>query len=250
MDTIRKYKGKHVFSFLRNEDSTPNNEEEIINVVMQKFPRYSSQLILSAGCGTGGIASFIQNNGWGKVIGIDIEPESIEYAKTYHPKVDFHICDIVNIDKLFTIALFDIVSLFNVYHALHNPRHILNALQKVTKQGGHIAILDYLDLCENQLNPLFQEGDSKIKPFYPIKKTAIRQLLSTTGWTNVEAVDIHDKYAAWHQNLLTTLVTNKEHIIQRFDNVVYDKYYVTCQNILDAIQKRLLGGTIVYATRK
>lgn len=250
MDKTKKYKGTHLLSFLRNGNFAHTGEEEAINLVMQKFPRDNDQLILDVGCGLGGTANFIQSNGWGKVIGIDREPELIEYAKSCYPNIDFHTCEIINIDKLFTIALFDVTCLFNVYYSLGNPRLALQALQKVTKQTGHIAIFDYLDLCKNQLNPLFQEGNSKTKPFYPIKKEEIENLLSMTGWTTHEIIDISDKYATWHTNLFNKLVSNKEIIVQKFGQQEYEQYHDTYNNILDTIQKGMLGGAIIYAAKK
>ncbi|MEI9901962.1 MAG: class I SAM-dependent methyltransferase [Hyphomicrobium sp.] len=37
-------------------------------------------------CGRGGTAAYMQNHGWGRVTGIDIEPKSIEYARETSPR--------------------------------------------------------------------------------------------------------------------------------------------------------------------
>ena len=54
---------------------------------------FEGKTILDVGCGQGGTANFVQENGWGRVVGFDIEEESIAYAKERYKAVQFWVGD-------------------------------------------------------------------------------------------------------------------------------------------------------------
>ena len=48
------------------------------------------------GCGLGGTAKHIQDQGFGEVTGFDVEKKSIQYAMEHYPDVEFHTADVVD----------------------------------------------------------------------------------------------------------------------------------------------------------
>ena len=247
MESMRKYTGKHLGAFLRNQNYAHAGEEEAISMVMNKFDKKKEQTILDVGCGLGGTASFIQQAGWGQVTGFDIEAASIDYAKKNYPDVDFHVSDATKIAKIFHNN-FDILCAFNSLYAFRDQTKALAALNIAAKSNAYLAIFDYLDLCENVKNPLHRNETDGL-PFIPIKLSTIKEILKKSGWNLLENVVINKKYEEWYSNLVSALVNNRENVIKKFSINMYDGAYYRYTNILNAIIKKELGGVIVYAIK-
>lgn len=73
--------GKKVLSIVRKADYAHAGEEEAIEIVFKNIPKDSKRLLLDVGCGRGKTAQSVQHKGWGKVTGIDIDSDLINYAK-------------------------------------------------------------------------------------------------------------------------------------------------------------------------
>ena len=132
---LRQYTGKQKVSYLREGDVAHAGEMESIDVVMQSFSKDKDHNILDVGCGLGGTANYIQSNEWGAVTGIDIEEQSILYAKQNYPDLDFYCVDATQVDKTLKNKTFDIIVLFNVYYAFYDQLKTLKALSKITVTG-------------------------------------------------------------------------------------------------------------------
>lgn len=244
---MRKYTGKHLGAFLRNQNYAHAGEEEAISMVMNKFDKKKEQTILDVGCGLGGTASFIQHAGWGQVTGFDIEAASIAYAKKNYPNVNFYISDATKIAEIFHNN-FDILCAFNSLYAFRDQTKALAALNMAAKPNARLAIFDYLDLCENSKNSLYRNEANGL-PFIPIKPSTIGEILKKAGWSLLEHVVINEKYEAWYSNLVSALVNNKEKVIKKFSINMYDSAHHRYTGILNAIIKKELGGVIVYAIK-
>lgn len=95
--------------------------------------------ILDAGCGSGYIASILEDKGF-RVTGIDISAVMLELARTNSPGSDFVKMNMKDLD--FPRDSFDGVICF--YSIFHNPRRyhlgILKGFRRVLKPGGLLAI--------------------------------------------------------------------------------------------------------------
>jgi SAM-dependent methyltransferase len=76
------YTGKHLLALIRGSDYAHAGEEEAIELALRPVPRRASQLLLDVGCGLGGTAKYVQDHGWGTVVGLDVEPDSIVRARS------------------------------------------------------------------------------------------------------------------------------------------------------------------------
>lgn len=244
---MRKYTGKHLLAYVREINYAHPGEEEAILNVMNNFAKYKQQKIIDVGCGLGGTANFIQKKGWGKVSGFDIESASIEYAKKTYSNIDFYTSDVESIGAMFQ-SEFDIVCLFTSFYAFHNQESSLLSLNKIAKNSACLAIFDYLDLCENKVNPLFRDANNA-SPFIPIKLNQMEKMLRKTGWQIEKSVDISDKFLIWYEQLLLKIVTKKDGLIAHFGENAYQKAYDTYKQMLDVVNNKEIGGIIVYAKK-
>lgn len=244
---MREYVGKHILAYIRQDNYAHPGEEDAILRVMNKFDKNPYQNILDIGCGLGGTASFIQKNGWGRIFGFDIETSSIDYAKKTYPNVDYRTSDVNYIHNVFQNK-FDILCAFTSFYAFHNQESALLSLNKTTKLGGYLAIFDYLDLCANEVNPLFRD-DTHSAPFIPLKIDNIEAMLNKAGWQLESLVDISNEFLIWYEQLLSKITARKTELEETFGEAAYQKTYNTYKQMLDVIFAKKLGGMIVYAKK-
>src|ERR1700676_4808823 len=93
---MNSFTGKQLLALIRESDYAHAGEEEAIEITLRNYPRRRDQLLLDIGCGRGGTANYVQGNGWGRVAGIDAEPDSIMRARRVYPAIEFHACDVVD----------------------------------------------------------------------------------------------------------------------------------------------------------
>lgn len=244
---MRYYAGKHLLAYIREVNYAHPGEEVAILEVMNYFAKNKQQKIIDAGCGLGGTADFIQKKGWGAVSGFDVENTSIEYAKKTYPDEDFYTSDVEGIEKLFQNE-FDILCLFTSFYAFRNQESSLLSLNKIARDGAYLAIFDYLDLCENKVNPLFRDSDNA-NPFIPIKLDHLEKMFNKTGWQMEKSIDISNKFIIWYEQLVSKIKTKKDGIIENFGEDAYKKAYNRYKQILDTVHSKEIGGIIVYAKK-
>jgi SAM-dependent methyltransferase len=92
-------------------------------------------LVADLGCGPGHIASYLHDQGVG-VLGIDLSPEMIRWAKRLNPALDFRVGDMRSLD-LPDATLAGIISFYSIVH--FEPPDlalVLSELRRVLTPGG------------------------------------------------------------------------------------------------------------------
>ncbi len=117
---------------------------ELIN----RLPIFSGDHILDIGCGTGlwTILAAEKTGIHGKILGIDIDPESLKIAKQRQNLhilkefIDFRLEDANNIEV--NKNRFDVILLFNVLSYIEDPKTVIENLLLSLRPGGRILIKD------------------------------------------------------------------------------------------------------------
>ena len=94
---MNSFEGKRILALIRDGDYAHAGEEEAIERALRSIPKNPRNWILDVGCGRGGSAEYLRRHGWGNLVGIDRENDSIEYAKAIYPDVEFHTCDVLDV---------------------------------------------------------------------------------------------------------------------------------------------------------
>jgi SAM-dependent methyltransferase len=246
MVSLRQYRGKQLVSVLRNGDYAHAGEEEAIRCVMEPLAKNPQQTILDIGCGLGGTAHFLQQEGWGIVSGFDIEPESIAYAKQHYPGCTFYIAD-ATCKTTLPLQTYDILSLFNVFYAFDAQLEALKNFAKLAHTNTHLILFDYAsDLPNEELR--HRLGRQGSLPFRPIQLTKIESMLIQTDWTLTKIIDQTTLFHTWYQDLVTRLEDHHKDIIENFGQRAYEKAHYTYSALLDAYEQGFLQGVTVYAS--
>src|SRR5271168_691621 len=96
---MNSFEGKRILALVRDGDYAHAGEEEAIERSFRSIPKNPGHRLLDVGCGRGGSAEYLRRQGWGEVVGIDRDSDSIEYARATYPEVGFHVCDVLEIPR-------------------------------------------------------------------------------------------------------------------------------------------------------
>lgn len=101
------------------------------------LPEQSALRVLDAGCGTGGMMTFLAR--YGTVVGIDASPEAIEFCRKRDVR---HLAQASVTHLPFEDSTFDLVVSFDVlYHqAVKDDHQALNEFHRVLKPNGHVLL--------------------------------------------------------------------------------------------------------------
>ena len=96
---MNSFIGQKILSIIRDGNYAHPGEEEAIELTFRNIPKDKNRSMLDIGCGRGGTAHYLHRHEWGNVVGIDIDSDSIQYAKQQYASLDFFVCNIVDIAK-------------------------------------------------------------------------------------------------------------------------------------------------------
>lgn len=123
-------------------DHFTGGDHSVATVVQQLFPDRPVGSVLDLGCGTGLHLAALQQAFGCSAVGVDVQPELIEYAQATHPNVELHLGDLrsVRLGRQFDA----VVCLGNSLSYQLTDDDLLAAAKTFaahTRSGGHVVIL-------------------------------------------------------------------------------------------------------------
>ncbi len=235
------YDGKAFLAAVRKEDFAHAGERESIDLMFSEIDAKPDWKILDAGCGRGGTADYIQQQGWGNVAGIDIDQDSLKYAKQKYPNLEFTFCDILDVGDRFPSS-FDLICLFNVFYAVTDKGPAMLSFRRAAKPNALLALFDYLyykpetplpEIMLNQKPPTPHEFDT---------------LLKNAGWELEKNLNLDEKYVGWYRRLLERFDAPelKSSYSAETIEAVRRKY----TGLIAALENGVMGGALLIARAK
>lgn len=257
---------KKIMSEIRSGDYQHPGEETAIDMVLSKIKNKGKEsVILDVGCGLGGTADYIQKQGWGHVIGIDIDQDVIDIANSKYGtdkiiknksdiekifkenKSVFLNCDVMHAGDFFgennLNIKFDIILLFNSFYLFKDHMIALKQLHKISKPSTTLALFDYLDHGEYK-KYAYKEDNIAFLP-HVLELKNLHKLLQATGWKEISLERIDDKYQIWYQKILNNLKSKKEYYDSKYGTKTMEIFTERYVHIYNAIKNNLLGGIIL-----
>lgn len=110
--------------------------EKVLNEIQKKFRDNKQIKILDAGCGTGGLMSFLLKNGYENIQGFDYSIDAVSFCKERNLSVE-HL-DITNFDTAFDNHIFDVIINDDVVYQFENStiKKIFLTFQQKLKPTG------------------------------------------------------------------------------------------------------------------
>jgi ubiquinone/menaquinone biosynthesis C-methylase UbiE len=122
--------------------NSKKREERNIQLIEHYFARSGIDLhnvnrVLDIGCGVGYVARYLSDRYEMEVVGVDVDPEQIEFAKEYSKEnegLHFQVADATQLP--FEDNQFDMVLSFMVIHHIGDWRGVLDEVDRVLKPEG------------------------------------------------------------------------------------------------------------------
>jgi phosphoethanolamine N-methyltransferase len=143
VSTGNAIRNKKVLAQLRGGDFAHPGEVEAIDYTLRGILKDPARAVLDAGCGLGGTAQYVQDQGLGKITAVDIDPETISYAKAHHKDIDFYLADLCQVSSVLK-QKFDLIYSFSVLYAIQEKGRALAELHKIAKDGAKLIVFDYV----------------------------------------------------------------------------------------------------------
>lgn len=175
-------------------------EKRRLNFYQSELKFKETDILLDAGCGYGRLSKILVNN-VSKIIGIDINPDNIQYAKEYVGivKFDGHVVDLSKGILPFPDESVNKVIIDNVLVFLNKKEqeNILKEVHRVLKKGGAIAfnisnpnyLFEPLWNFFNSLYGLKSKLKKKIIPVYHVYPFDFyEKALSELGFRDISSI--------------------------------------------------------------
>jgi ubiquinone/menaquinone biosynthesis C-methylase UbiE len=243
---------KQLLAAVRQGDYAHAGEEEAIEIAMGLIPKRSEQLLLDVGCGLGGTAHYLEQQGWGRATGVDIDPDMVNYAKSHYSHIKFFEAAAKALSTLFLEPKFDVVYSFNAFFCFPEQGLCLNEMAKVAKHHADLIIFDYASpgVYTNK-NPFFDpEGRAFSKIFSPINLDTIENILIKNDWELKNIINLRDKYLNWYEWLVEKMNSQKSDLIQKFGELTFDGLYDGYVVLLDLLSSGEVSGAVIHAKRQ
>ena len=236
--------GKRLLAAVRQGDFAHPGEAEAVFQTWSRLPKRPNQLCLDAGCGRGGTAALVQDQGWGRVTGLDVDGESIEEAKGTYPQIEFIKAAVTEAGERFP-GRFDLIYSFNAFYAFPNQPAALRSLRRAAVPDGALCIFDYVDRGGFRESPFARLPESH--HWKPLQPDSLPVLLSDSGWQIEAFVELHSDYRRWYDTLVERFAARRSALHEAFDEdlVKYAEAYYTAMR--DAVRAGSLGGAVAYA---
>ncbi len=243
---MNSYKGKQILSLVRDGAYAHAGELEAIEMTLAGIAKDPERRILDAGCGIGGTAAYLQEKGWGRVTGIDIDAESVAAAAKAYPALSFQACNIYDAAESLE-GRFDLITLFNVLYAIDDQRRALRSLASCAAPGAVLLLFDYLDLGAYHRDSVADETEHLLPT--PIKDGEVEATLTAAGWKLDAQRRIDADYRRWYEDLVAKIEAKREAIEALAGADIFRYVHGVYSDLLAQITAEHLGGIIVKATR-
>jgi SAM-dependent methyltransferase len=230
--------GKRILSLIRKGDYAHPGEEDAIDLVFRDISKNQNRLLLDVGCGLGGTVKYLEDKGYGKVTGIDLNTEGIEYARTKYPELDLIAGSVYDIEKI-SQKKYDLIYHFCSFYSFPDQLGALSAIRKVAHTGTELIIFDY---ARNGTYPI------KVSQIpNPLDLDEIENMLESSNWKLSKIEDISDYYLSEYAKFIDKIQAAKEDIISISNEQTHQDVRDAYLDIYNAYKNKILKAVIIYA---
>jgi len=232
---------KEILARVRGADFAHAGELEALEICAEVLSPIRGRAALDVGCGRGGSAAWLAQRGASIVTGIDIDDDSISYAKKTYPNVSFRCADVLDLGS-YIKTKFDLCWMINSFYSFPEQQAALEAIRQVTSENGELLIFDYTRPDQNIPTELGENIGS------PMILSEAEQWLRSSGWQISAVRDLSSQYTHWYHDFVERFRNMRELLVECYDEHVVDAitdWYAKLHSLLKA---RLLGGVVLVAS--
>ncbi len=233
--------GKAILALARDGDYAHPGEAEAIRLAAARINRAEVRRLLDVGCGRGGSAAWFDRAGWGEVIGVDIDAESIDSASRRYPGLAFHVADVARLTAL-ALPPVDLVYLLTAFYAFSDQAAALRQMRAVCRPHGQLLMMEYTRRADQDLPAELGREIGQ-----PLVLDRLAAELGAAGWVLEHVDDWSDRFAGWYAQLLARFRQHEAAILQLAGPETTAFFLRWYGDLHRALTDRRLGGALVTA---
>lgn len=235
-------KGKEISSLARGGDFAHAGESEAIDLVFDVVGKNPGRHLLDVGCGRGGTAQYLYENGYGFVHGFDTDETSIAYARSRYSPLDFRCLDALHCSQHYDDT-FEIIYLLNVFYLFERQDQLrcLQELRGLADDRSLLALFDYTAKTPNGRTESVYRTH-----WHPIDTASFPAMSEAAGWNIAEFVDYSNRYGKWYAAMLEKLHEKHDAIVEIANEGWFDEAKRIYESHLEGIESGRLGGGVYY----
>lgn len=214
--------------------------------------------ILDFGCGIGGMAFHLADAYQADVVGLEINPEMVQFCKEKTPAhlaqhLEFIVADTSN-TLPFADATFDVICSKGVI--THIPTDakpiIFKEFFRILKPGGKLIISDWLSLQDNVWDEYIEElATSEGLIMYGITPQTYKTMLENAQFNVDQMLDKTELYAKYNTEIAATLRNSESThtFTEKYGKELLDAHVQGYVNIATAMSNKTLLCYEIQATR-
>lgn len=238
-----------LLSALRDGDYAHAGEAQAIDLVLKTIlsinPNIKNGKILDVGCGFGGTLEYLKIQGFQHLYGIDINQDSIDYARGKYAGINFTRMDALKADNL--RDKFDLIVLFNSIYAISDKTKLLQVLNRIANPNAILVLFDY-SVKDNKKT--LDIKDFAGKPMYPIELTSLSQNLKEANWNILQINDLSKQYIIWYEQFLDKLQGQRKNLESKFLKTDIEQVENSFSYFLSELKTEKLRGAVIYARKR
>lgn len=235
--TMNSFENKEYLARIRGGDFAHPGEEEAIDLVLSHLRPGANETVLDAGCGRGATADAIQTLTGARVAGVDLDAQSIAYAKATYPGVQFVAGDITRLADL-PLPRADVIYAFNSLYACADLEACFSAFRRIANSGARIAVFDYVAYDAGAL------AAADCLPDSVHTMAALRVAPERQGWMCTEIVNLDLHYAAWYRRFLARMDENRAALSAARTPAFFDEVRTKYAAMLRCLEEGTLGAAL------
>lgn len=244
---MNSFEGKQLLALIREGDYAHAGEEEAIELALRPIAKQAGRRVLDVGCGRGGTANYVYQHGWGRVVGIDRELDSISRAQFIYPALEFQACDVVDAAAVLKDH-FDLIYLFNAFYAFADQDRALAVMRQLAGPSARLVLFDYVDRGGYDRERVMNDGEPLIPR--PLRLATFTDALDSAGWRLTAVEDMTDRYQRWYATLVQRIDNKRAQIRRMAGDEGFRTVRGQYEALLSAVLHGTLGGAIVRAERR
>lgn len=237
--------GKRLLALVRDGDYAHPGEEEANRLLLSGLGRDLSRRVLDAGCGSGGTAAWMQENGYGTVTGIELDAETVGLAQERYPELRLVQGDLCRAADL-GVGPFDLIYTMTALYAVPEQADVLAQLRALAAPGAELRLFEYSD-PRGRFDAARSDNASR-EWWRPLDPLTVPTLLAEAGWEHAGTEDLSAAFERWYVDLCARIVARREAIVREFGERWFAFVAVEYEGILGMVRAGQLGGVLLRAT--
>ncbi|MCC0057656.1 MAG: methyltransferase domain-containing protein [Hyphomicrobiaceae bacterium] len=235
--TMNSFANKEYLARIRGGDFAHPGEEEAIDLVLSYLRPRSGETVLDAGCGRGATADAIRKKTSADVIGVDLDAQSIGYAKATYPGTRFEAADITMLGEM-ALPKIGAIYAFNSLYACADLDGCFSAFRRISNAGARAGVFDYIAYDADAL------ADSNCLPSSVHTTAEMRQIPERHGWACTGIVNLDLDYAIWYRRFLSRMDENRAMLSAVRTPDFFDEVRKTYADMLRCLEQGTLGAAL------